>query len=137
LARIFMLSSWQDFLIITSMDIKKKVMIIDDEVDACLLLKKYFTKRNCEVYSSHSLAEGLKQMNIVKPNILFVDNNLPDGFGWELTSYIMNRFPNAEVHLITAYNNSTFDSAAITDNIKMWQKPISFRKLDELLKNAS
>jgi hypothetical protein len=41
--------------------------------------------------------------------------------------------PSIEMHLITAYNNSMFDLKKITQQIKMWQKPISFKKLDELL----
>jgi hypothetical protein len=59
---------------------------------------------------------------------------LPDGFGWELTSYVLDRMPNVELHLITAYNNSTFDYNKSKYKIKMWQKPISFRKLEELMK---
>ena len=34
---------------------KKKVLIIDDEVDLCLLLKTYLNRRNYEVYCSHTL----------------------------------------------------------------------------------
>ena len=62
---------------------KKKVLIIDDEVDLCLLLKTYLNRRNYEVYYSHTLKEGINQFKQVIPDILFLDNNLPDGIGWE------------------------------------------------------
>lgn len=38
----------------------KKVLIIDDEVDFCLLLKGYFLRKKGEVYIYHTLSEGLK-----------------------------------------------------------------------------
>jgi len=35
-------------------------LIIDNEVDFCLLLKGYFLRKNGEVYIYHTLSEGLK-----------------------------------------------------------------------------
>ncbi len=121
------------------MEVRKKVLIIDDEVDTCLLLSNYFTKHGCDVTCSNSLSEGLQLLDVVNPDIIFLDNNLPDGFGWEVTSFILNKKPTADLHLITAYNNSMFDSKKAADKVRLWQKPISFKKLDEILKkkNAS
>lgn len=116
------------------MDSNKKVLIIDDEVDTCLLLSTYFSKKGYEVSCSYSLTDGLQQLDEMQPDIIFMDNNLPDGFGWELTSYIMDRMPAVELHLISAYNNSSYNYNRNKHKIKMWQKPISFRKLDELMK---
>ena len=36
----------------------KKILIIDDETDLCLLLKEYFVKKHYEVILSHTLMEG-------------------------------------------------------------------------------
>lgn len=115
------------------MSTKKKVLIIDDEEDACLLLKQFFMKKNFEVFCSYTLNEGLQQVAQVKPDILFLDNNLPDGFGWEASSSILQENPGLEVHLISAYNNSMLDYNQLSKEIKIWQKPISFRKLDKEL----
>ena len=38
---------------------KKKVLIIDDEVDFCLIMQFYLSKKNCDVSISHTLHEGL------------------------------------------------------------------------------
>jgi len=120
------------------MSTKKKVLIIDDEEDACLLLKGFFAKKNFEVFCSFTLTDGLKQVANLKPDILFLDNNLPDGFGWEASYTILKDNPGLEVHLISAYNNSRFEYSKMSKTIKIWQKPISFRKLDEqLFKQAS
>ena len=63
--------------------ITRKILIIDDETDFCLLLKAYFVRKKYDVYLSYSLNQGMKLLEEVKPDIIFLDNNLPDGFGWE------------------------------------------------------
>lgn len=115
------------------MSTKKKVLIIDDEEDACLLLKTFFLKKNCDVYCSYTLNEGLKQVSELRPDMLFLDNNLPDGFGWEAYPTILQVHPEVDLHLITAYNNSGFDQHGLSASVNVWQKPISFKKLDEHL----
>jgi two-component system, OmpR family, response regulator len=122
---------WQDFFRYSSMSAKKKVLIIDDEVDACLLLKNYFAKKEFEVYCSYTLKEGLQQVKNVHPDILFLDNNLPDGFGWEASGSLLRENPELEIHLISAYHNSMLNHGR--RQIKVWQKPISFKTLDERL----
>ena len=42
---------------------KKKVLIIDDEIDLCLLLSAYLTSKNYEVSIANTLMEGLKNLN--------------------------------------------------------------------------
>ncbi|HEX6916321.1 MAG TPA: response regulator [Chitinophagaceae bacterium] len=115
------------------MTTKKKVLIIDDEEDACLLLKRYFSRKNCEVYCSYTLADGLQQLRKMQPDMVFLDNNLPDGLGWELSLPLICEYPQLELHLISAYNNSMLDYNKMNKEVKVWQKPISFQQLDEQL----
>lgn len=110
------------------MNRRKKALIIDDEVDLCLLLKTYLNRRNYDVYYSHTLSEGMVQFNQIKPDILFLDNNLPDGIGWEKASGLVERNPQLQVHLISAYHPDTPER--YTDMIKVWEKPLTLRDLD-------
>jgi two-component system OmpR family response regulator len=112
---------------------KMKVLIIDDEQDACLLLKQYFAKKNLEVTCAYTLQEGLRQLKTVHPDILFLDNNLPDGLGWEVSATLLKENPRLEIHLISAYNNNMLDYNKMSKVVRIWQKPISFKKLDEQL----
>lgn len=112
---------------------KKKVLIIDDEEDACLLLKQYFMKKNYEVSCAYTLKEGLQQIRAGKPDLVFLDNNLPDGLGWEVSACLLQENPSLEIHLISAYNNSMLDFNKMNREVMVWQKPISLKKLDEQL----
>ena len=110
---------------------KKKVLIIDDEVDLCLLLKTYLKRRNYDVYYSHTLKEGMSQFQEVVPDILFLDNNLPDGTGWEKAAGLMEQYPGLQVHLISAYQPSTPET--ITSGFKVWEKPLTLKDLDNYM----
>lgn len=110
----------------------KKVLIIDDETDFCLLLKNYFARRNYEVHISHTLKEGLRTLESIQPDIIFLDNNLPDGLGWEKTEYILQKYENSQLNLISAYQ---YSSSILTKfpAVKIWEKPISLNELNNYL----
>lgn len=125
----------RNFLYLCSiMSQKKKVLIIDDEVDLCLLLKTYLNRRNYEVYYSHTLKDGMNQFRKVIPDILFLDNNLPDGIGWEQAAGLMEQFPGLQVHLISAYQPNAPEM--VTSSFKIWEKPLTLKDLDNYMTHS-
>jgi len=80
----------------------KKVLVIDDEEDFGLLMRNYFTKKKYQVFVAHSIADGLKLLEEEKPDLIFLDNNLPDGLGWGKTEFILMNYPNTQLNLISA-----------------------------------
>lgn len=114
-----------------------KALIIDDEVDLCLLLKSYLTRKGFQVTLAHSLSDGLTKIQENNPNILFLDNNLPDGLGWAEAPQIAASFPSMHQYLISAYHPQVPlmpEGAHYT----ILEKPISFSDLEgEMLPIAS
>jgi two-component system, OmpR family, response regulator len=111
---------------------KKKIMIIDDEVDFCIIMKGYFEKRDYEIHLAYSLQKGLFLINEIKPDILFLDNNLPDGQGWQYVEQIVEKNPHLKVYLVSAHlNKSNFSSP--NKNIIVWEKPISLKLLSTIV----
>jgi two-component system, OmpR family, response regulator len=110
----------------------KTVLIIDDETDFCLLMKNYFVRKNYDVYIFHTLEEGMKNIAKINPDIIFLDNNLPDGLGWEKTDYIRQHFPNTRINLISAYQYDHSISEKLT-SVRIWEKPISLNDLNKYL----
>ena len=108
---------------------KKKILIIDDEVDFCTIMKGYFGKKNYEVVLAYNLQRGLFLIDETKPDILFLDNNLPDGQGWQYVEQIVEKNPHLKVYLISAHQSkSSFSSP--NKNIVVWEKPISLQLLN-------
>jgi DNA-binding response OmpR family regulator len=80
----------------------KKILIVDDERDFGVLMKSFFIKKSYEVFLAYSIAEGMDILEKEKPDYVFLDNNLPDGLGWEKTEYILHQYPQSQLHLISA-----------------------------------
>jgi DNA-binding NtrC family response regulator len=108
---------------------KKKILIIDDEIDLCLLLKNYFTRKDCEVNVSHTLGEGLDMLKKESPDVLFLDNNLPDGVAWDMAPTIAKNHPNLYIVLISAYHQSV-PTMPLNAHFNAITKPISLADLN-------
>jgi len=108
---------------------KKKVLIIDDEIDFCIIMKGYFERKDYEVFQAYTLQSGLFSIDETKPDVLFLDNNLPDGQGWKYVDQIVEKNPQLEIYLISAHQSkSSFTSPH--KNIIVWEKPISLQVLN-------
>jgi two-component system, OmpR family, response regulator len=110
--------------------LKLKVLFVDDEMDFCLLMKNFFTKKNYDVFLAYTLKDGLEQIGSVKPDILFLDNNLPDGKGWDHVEEIVEKNPQTRVYLASAH----YKGEAIFENfpqVTVWEKPLSMTLLQE------
>jgi DNA-binding response OmpR family regulator len=115
---------------------KKKVLIIDDEIDLCLLLKSYFLRKGYEVYLAHTLDQGTDFLRSIKPDVLFLDNNLPDGLGWSVAPQLSTEFPNLYINLISAFHPQVPDMPQEA-KFSIIEKPISFGDLDKRLSAIS
>lgn len=111
---------------------RRKVLIIDDEIDLCLLLKGYFLRKNYEVYLSHTLGEGISFLRSIRPDIVFLDNNLPDGIGWSAAPELAKEFPQMYINLISAFHPPLPE---MPENARhnIIEKPISLTDLDKQL----
>jgi DNA-binding response OmpR family regulator len=108
----------------------KRILIIEDEIDLCLLLKDYFQRRNYDVSVAHTLNDGKALLNSASPNILFLDNNLPDGTGWASAPLIAMDFPEMFIVFISAFN-PVLPQMPPNARYRTIEKPISFADLDK------
>ncbi len=112
------------------MNTGKKVLIIDDEIDLCLLLKGYFLRKKYDVLISHNLNEGLSALKQLNPDILFIDNNLPDGAGWDVVPGMANEHPGMFICLVSAFHPNPPQMPA-NAKYMIIEKPIGLNDLDK------
>ena len=112
---------------------KKKIVIIDDEEDLCHLMKAYLEEMDHEVFLAYTLGSGLSLMKQVSPDVLFIDNNLPDGLGWEKMTDLAQQFPECKINLISAYESRPVHMADSSLSIRVLEKPLSLNSLKEYL----
>ena len=111
---------------------RKTIVIIDDEEDLCHLMKAYFANLNYDVFLAYTLDSGMNLMKEVSPDILFLDNNLPDGLGWERTKYLTDNYPNCKINLISAFKFTPPESITHS-SVQIIEKPLSLNLLKHYL----
>lgn len=113
---------------------RKKIVIIDDEEDLCHLMKTYFLELDHDVFLANTLGTGLSLIREVSPDVVFIDNNLPDGLGWEKMAYLIEEFPDCKINLISAYEYLPPDlKDRNTGSVSILEKPLKLNTLKDYL----
>lgn len=89
----------------------KKVLIVEDEGDLCLLLNILLEGKDMEVEHVQSLAKAEEYLLQEEPALVLLDNRLPDGFGIDFISFIKKQHPSTKVIMITGVDAAASDVA--------------------------
>ncbi|MEO6253367.1 MAG: response regulator [Ferruginibacter sp.] len=84
-----------------------KALIIDDEIDICYLLSGILKNKHIQPFCVNTLAEAANALKTQDPEIIFIDNHLPDGMGVDYVQEIKKNKPLSKIILITAYDNAS------------------------------
>lgn len=82
-----------------------KVLVIDDNLEICTLLKSFLKRKDFEVETASSGHEGLKKLKSFKPHIILCDFRLPDRDGLEMIKEIKSFDSTVQVIIITGYGD--------------------------------
>ncbi|OLY93681.1 two-component system, NtrC family, response regulator HydG [Cnuella takakiae] len=83
----------------------QKILIIDDDRDMCLLLKRFLTRHGYEVLESYTGKKSLELLEEVEPDLIMCDFRLEDMEGNVLLGKIKDRYPYMPVIIITGYSD--------------------------------
>jgi two-component system response regulator HydG len=84
---------------------KKKILIIDDDLDMCALLSGFLTRNNYDVEVSYSAVQGIAKFKQSNFDIVISDFRLGDKDGKDVLLEIRAHNPNAIVLIITGYSD--------------------------------
>lgn len=85
---------------------KPRVLIVDDEVDICYLLKGILRYKNIEANYVTTLAEAEAHLQDNDPPLIFLDNHLSDGMGMDYVRRIKKEHPSTAIVMITAHDTT-------------------------------
>ncbi|HEY8388348.1 MAG TPA: sigma-54 dependent transcriptional regulator [Parasegetibacter sp.] len=83
----------------------QKILVIDDDIDMCILLKGFLSRNGYNVTDAHSGKKALDQIEQNQPDLVMCDFRLDDMDGQELLLKIKQRFPSIQVIIITGYSD--------------------------------
>ena len=97
-----------------------KVLIVDDETDICYLLSGILRKKNLHSSYVNTLKGARTSLHEERPNILFLDNHLPDGLGIDFIPYVKKNCPLTKIVMITADDAHSDKSRALEQGIDLF-----------------
>lgn len=108
-----------------------RVLIVDDEPDISFFLSRNLKKNDYATCMAGTLEEAEKLINTEFPNVILLDNHLPDGFGMDYARQIKSRYPDMKIIMITAHDSPQDRVTAIENGVDRFiSKPF---KIDEIL----
>jgi two-component system, OmpR family, response regulator len=101
-------------------------LIIDDDIDTCILLSRILIENKIKSLSVNTLHDAENLFESVNPALIFLDNNLPDGYGLNFISYVKEKFPDALIVMITAHSSDYNRRTAMLKGAEYFiEKPFS------------
>lgn len=111
----------------------KKILIIEDEGDMCLLLNILLNGGEFELDHVKNLAAARDYLERQAPAVIILDNKLPDGFGVDFVAFIKQHYPGIRVIMISGFDSAVEDVAIENGADFFLKKPFTRRQFDQSL----
>lgn len=113
-----------------------EVLIIDDETDICYLLGTVLKKRHIHSKYVNTLRDAANILESNDPEIIFLDNHLPDGSGVNFIGYIKRFHPLTKIVMITAHDTVSDIQKAYKEGVDYFiGKPFSKEAVNTIMEN--
>ena len=111
-----------------------KVLIVDDELDICYLLSGLLKQRNFVTGFVNTISDAVNALKTNTPDILFLDNHLPDGFGLDFIPHIKKNYPGVKVIMITAHDGAVERKKAQDGGVDLFvAKPLNRKLINDAI----
>jgi len=104
----------------------KKVLIVEDEGELCLLLNILLADKNIDLDHVKTLKGAEEYLQTEKPDLMILDNKLPDGLGIDFITLHGKNYPSVKVLMISGYHSAEIKDVALEAGADMFlEKPFS------------
>ena len=118
----------------TTLHAAKKVLIIEDEGDMCLLLNIILTGKELELEHVKNLSAAKEYLQQSQPAVVILDNKLPDGYGIDFLSFLKKEYPSIKIVMISGFDGSAKDVALQNGADVFLTKPFTKDQLYQSIK---
>ena len=114
----------------------KKVLIVEDEGDMCLLLNILLNGKEMELDHVKTLSAAEEYLQQEQPAVILLDNRLPDGFGIDFITHIKQNYPAVKIIMISGFDGSAKDVALENGADLFLEKPFTIDQLYHSIKGV-
>lgn len=112
----------------------KRILIIEDEADISMLLVELIKSIGFKVNTAASLKDARERIEPFDPDIVFLDIQLPDGYGYELIPELKEKSNDLKIVVVSAYDSLENASQNIKKEIDLFiNKPFNKKIIIEAL----
>lgn len=115
----------------------KKILIIEDEGDMCLLLNIILNGKDMELEHVKNLAAAEEFLKKENPAVVILDNKLPDGFGIDFIAHIKKNYPAIKIIMISGYDGAARDVAIENGADVYLEKPFTREQLYQSIRELT
>ena len=108
---------------------KNKILIVEDEGDLCFLLELILTDGKTSIDRVKNLKEAKEFLQTEQPNLIVLDNRLPDGLGLDFLPFIKSNYPAVRIIMISGKDGAVKDLALENGANIFLTKPFTKDKL--------
>jgi CheY-like chemotaxis protein len=112
------------------------ILVVDDEVDICLLVTQHLTKLGYKASFSLTMAGALEKIASTSYDLLFLDLNLTDGSGYDLMRILQDSNSSSKVIVISAQDGERQKALRQGANIFL-SKPFTKRLIEDSIQKLN
>jgi two-component system OmpR family response regulator len=109
----------------------KKILIVEDEGDICLLLNIILNGNQTDIDHVNSIAAAKAYLQKEQPSLIMLDNKLPDGLGLDFLEYIKQNYPAIKILMISGFGTSARDLALSNGADHFIEKPFTKQQVSQ------
>lgn len=110
-----------------------RILIVDDEMDICIMLSKYLRSLNFEADYVSTVKQTMQNIDAHLYDVLFVDLNLLEESGYDVIDYVKSLNLTSKIVVISAHDSEA--TRAINKGADIFiAKPFTIRTINEALK---
>ncbi len=114
----------------------KQVLIIEDEGEMCLLINLLLDGKGMDIEHVKSLSAAVEYLQQHAPDVVLIDNRLPDGYGIDFISSLKEMHPDTKIIMISGMDASAKDVAIANGADLFLEKPFTRSVLLESIQDV-
>jgi DNA-binding response OmpR family regulator len=113
------------------------ILVVDDELDACLLMQRVLSGSGHEVYALQDPREAMVWLQTHEPDLALLDIKLRGGDGISVLEHLRRSHTHTKVMMITGYPSVETASRALELGIDDYLvKPLEIDELEQRVNKA-
>ncbi len=112
---------------------KCSILVVEDDEDLCTILRLVITNK-CILHFEHTLTNAENYLHVEIPDVVLLDNNLPDGLGVGFIKPMLELYPALKIVLMTADTTIGLNNRALHEGATQFiSKPFAGALINKII----